>query len=113
MSKDRLKEIIKRMDILKKAVRSTEFDLAAVEFVLDHGEYLVEQAERANKLAIQSEKPHRSMRFEQLINKRYRETVKNIKKTAEDYRDGHLLDIQDTFFVDEIIAIINNLEESE
>ena len=43
-------------------------------------------------------------------NKRYREVIEDIKETADDYRAGHLLDIQDSFFVDEIIAIINNLE---
>src|SRR5690606_3729761 len=36
-------------------------------------------------------------------NKRYREVIEDIKKTSDDYRAGHLLDIQDSFFVDEII----------
>src|SRR5690625_1498855 len=38
-------------------------------------------------------------------NELYREVIEEIKKTSDDYRAGHFLDIQDSFFVDEIIAI--------
>lgn len=43
-------------------------------------------------------------------NKRLREVIGNIKKASRDFREGHLLDIQDSYFVDEIIAIIKALE---
>jgi|SRR5690625_5377 len=46
-------------------------------------------------------------------NKRYRETFNQIKKTSNDFREGHFLDIQDSFFVDEIIAILEKLEVEE
>lgn len=45
-------------------------------------------------------------------NERYIEVIESIEETANDYRNGNLLDIQDSFFVDEIIAI-SNLEGEE
>jgi len=43
-------------------------------------------------------------------NKRYHEVIEQIKKTSNDFKQGHFLDIQDSFFVDEIIAILEKME---
>lgn len=104
-----------RLEEIKRNVSKQVYDRLIVpktKVTIDYKDYkyLYEQAKQVQELEsrIADDEHFVAEILEQ--NKRYREVIEKIKKTSDDYRAGHLLDIQDSFFVDEIIAIINNLE---
>lgn len=117
MSKERLEEIKNGTYLYYRKHKELREDM----------DWLIEQAERVQELEEKLRVCNRNYKDEfdkvnflfeknnkrKEIIKSYREAISSIKQTSKDFREGHLLDIQDSFFVDEIIAIINKLEVEE
>src|SRR5699024_6421252 len=89
MSKERLEEIKENMEKFKTTKSVREFEEVAAEMLLNHGTWLVEQAERVQEL--ESEYKVRQVEYlEEHIdrleqqNKRYRELIKKMKRMVYD-----------------------------
>jgi|SRR5690625_3761217 len=110
MSKKRLEEIKKRKRIgYNYNPTSVEVQQLDIDFNWLVSE-VIEQAERVQELENKIDRIRFVNNDFYKQNKRYREIFNQIKKTSNDFREGHLLDIQDSFFVDEIIAILEKVE---
>ncbi|HLR88974.1 MAG TPA: hypothetical protein VK042_04540 [Atopostipes sp.] len=63
MSKERLEEIKENMEKFKTTKSVREFEEVAAEMLLNHGTWLVEQAERVQELENQNERYREALEF--------------------------------------------------
>src|SRR5690625_3814398 len=116
--KELLEEIKEYFGLWMKNDISRDWSLSSE--TIDNLKYMIEQAERVQELVkahelkdLEHQGIVRQIKEKDEQNMRYREAIARIKQTSKECRGGHLLDIQDNFFVDEIISIINKLEDEE